>query len=98
MLHTYGMLILYNKVDTNSVAQLVSYLISIIPITHKMSKNRHFCNDLQTFTPILRRESTKLTIKYHLVVSKQLQGASILLFFCIKVIQRCYDSLKTYIV
>ena len=63
------MLIMYNKVDTNSVAQLVSYLISIIPITHKMSKNRHFCNDLQTFTPILRREPTKLTIKYHLVVS-----------------------------
>ena len=36
------MVIMYNKVDTNSVAQLVSYLISIIPITHKMSKNRHF--------------------------------------------------------
>ena len=64
------MLILYNDVDTNSVAQPVPYLISSIPITHKMSKNRHFCNDLQTFTPISRRDPTKLTIKYHLVVSK----------------------------
>ena len=70
ILHLYSMLILYNNVDTNSVAQPVPYLISLIPITHKMSKNRHFCNDLQTFTPILRREPTKLTIEYHLVVSK----------------------------
>ena len=76
---------MYNKVDTNSVAQLVSYLISIIPITHKMSKNRHFCNDLQTFTPILRRESTKLTIKYHLVVSKHVtRGVDIIVFFVLR--------------
>ena len=79
------MLILYNNIDTNSVAQLVSYLISIIPITHKMSKNRHFCNDLQTFTPILRRESTKLTIKYHLVVSKHVtRGVNIIVFFVLR--------------
>ena len=84
MLHIYGMLILYNKVDTNSVAQLVSYLISIIPITHKMSKNRHFCNDLQTFTPILRRESTKLTIKYHLVVSKHVTRGVNIIFFVLR--------------
>lgn len=76
------MLILYNNIDTNSVAQLVSYLISIIPITHKMNKNRHLCNDLQTFTPILRREPTKSTIKYHLVVSRHVtRGVNNIFFY-----------------
>ena len=76
------MLILYNNIDTNSVAQLVSYLISIIPITHKMNKNRHLCIDLQTFTPILRREPTKSTIKYHLVVSRHVtRGVNNIFFY-----------------
>ena len=94
----YIMLILYNKVDTNSVAQLVSYLISIIPITHKIIKTDIFVMTYKLLR--LYRDVIPLNwlLNITLLYLSMLQGASIILFFCIKVIKTCYDSLKTYIV